>query len=146
MQSWNDNIVIDHCLLIIPHLWNSQNYFHLTGAESYCPCSPGQGFNGNIISITEKWQPAETDEERLGHPPNQCPWKLPRAVPTRACPGNVVHHGPRVPVCTRVCLCIHRLGQKQKPFWWNDNLVELEFREGHVVLLATECFIFTALF
>lgn len=130
-------LYIYSCLLgIIPHFWNSQNYFLLTGAERCHPSGHEHWFNGNIISITKKWQPAETDEERLGHPPNQCPRELPGAVPTGACPGNVVHQGPRVPARTHVYSCTQEshTERSKNPFkliWQpcRSCCLELQFRE-----------------
>lgn len=67
------------------------NHFLFTGPGRCCPSCHIQGFEGNSISITKHGQPAQTHEERLGHPPNQCPGELTRPIPARACPGNVAH-------------------------------------------------------
>lgn len=67
------------------------NHFLFTGPASCCPSSHVQGFEGNSVSITKHGQPTQTHEERLGHPPNQCPRELTRPIPAGACPGNVTH-------------------------------------------------------
>ena len=73
------------------------NHFLFTGPGRCCPSRHVQGFEGNSISITKHGQPAQTHEERLGHPPNQCPGELTRPIPARACPGNVAHWSTRMP-------------------------------------------------
>lgn len=47
-------------------------FFPILSAGPGClrPSSHVQGFEGNNVSITEHGQPAQTHEERLGHPPN----------------------------------------------------------------------------
>lgn len=97
-------------------MW-SPNHFLLSGPASCRPSSRVQGFKGNNISTTKRRQPTEAHEERLGHPPNQCPRELARAIPTRACPGNVLHPST----------CMHTdtvLPTSKKSFYaWYDDLV-----------------------
>lgn len=63
--------------------------FALPGPGRGCPSSHVQRFEGNRVSIAAHGRPAHTHEERLGHPPNQCPRELTRPIPTGACPGKM---------------------------------------------------------
>ena len=79
------------------------NHFLFTGPTSCCPSSHVRGFAGNSVSITKHGQPTEAHEERLGHPPNQCPRELTRPLPARACPGNAAHPS----TCRDTHTCTH---------------------------------------
>lgn len=101
------------------------NYFLFTGTGSRCPSSHVQGFEGNSVSITKHRQPTQTHEERLGHPPNQCPRELTRPIPARACPGNVAHPSTYMHRCTLIHTHTHTTLTTSKKilFAWYDNLV-----------------------
>lgn len=93
------------------------NHFPSTDPGSCRPSRLVQGFEGDSVSIPKRGQPTQTHEERLGHPPNQCPRELTGPVPARACPGNAVHP------CTYMCQSPHNTHAqlshlRRKSFLW----------------------------